>query len=371
MLKKIKNSLLDFKRSFVLLVGLPTIAVLLYLTFIAQKIYQTEFQLVIRENTEVPSQGIPGMAAALLGGSSRISPGDAFIINDYLYSYDFIEIAQKKLDLKTHYSRPIIDKIHALTKNPTAEEFRSYLREMISINIDPYSLIVTIQARAFTPDMSKKLADLILDESEKAINTINRRMVESRTALAKTELTNAQTTLSIARHNLLQFQSDNKIADPSSEISSHINNVAGLDTRLVSARTDLRAKEQYLQNDSFEIKTLKQEISAIEAQRQQETSALVSSGNNSMTTIYQAYENVKMQVDFALQAYMSAFALVEKSKIEASRQEKFLLVIAPTRTPESSAYPKAILGTVSFFVIACVVFGIGRLILATIRDHSI
>lgn len=359
------------KTSFILFTGVPAILALVYLFFLAQPAYQAEVKLIVRENKEASSSIIPGLAASLLGTGFRTSVEDAYILMAYLHGSEFIELADRRLGLKAHYQSPAFDPLYSLESAPLAEEFYEYFRKRIVIKIAPESSIVSIQTKAFSPEMAEALAKLVIEESERAINTLNLRMVDAKTALAKKELEESQGNLIAKRKEMLRFQTEHAMVNPASEVTSHLSNVAGLDAKLVEKRTELRAKEQYLRPEAFEVRTLQQQISALDSQRQQETGNLVGAGDKSVAATLQGYEDLRMQAEFALQAYTSAFALAESAKLEAGKQEKFLLLIAPPRPPEEPVFPNPLKGVLTVFVCSVVLFGIGRLVISTIRDHSI
>jgi len=370
MSKEAFSRLLGLKLSFFKFTGSAVLVAVLYLVICAKTTYEAEVQLIIRQNKGAASSLIPSIAASLFGGG-QTAPEDAYILSGYLHSGQFISIADERLDLKAHYASPVFDPLHALRKKPKSEEFYAYMRDRIIIKINPESDIVTIQTRAFSPEKALALANLVVEESEKAINNLNTRMSISQTSLAAQELTQNQATLLNKRQQLLQFQTDNSIVDPTSEVGNHLTNIAGLDSQLVNKRTELRAKQQFLNEDAFEIKSLLQEIRALDDQRRQETGTLIASGDKSMAAVLIKYEDLKIQTDFAQQAYSSAFALVEAAKLDSAQQKKFLLMVAPPFLPEKPVYPKPLSGALTIFVVAAVLFGTVRLLVATIRDHTL
>ena len=368
---KTKPRALSQKAVFALFTGVPTVLTLLYMLVFAHPVYQAETKLIVRENKETASSIIPGLAASLLGTGAQTSVEDAYILAAYLHGSQFIDTADRRLGLKEHFRTPVFDPLHTLKKNPLAEEFYDYIRARITIKIAADSNIVSVSTQAFSPEMARALAKLIVEESEKAINTLNARMVDSQTTLARRELAQSQATLLEKRQQLLRFQTVHAMVNPESEVTSRLGNVAGLDAKLVEKRTELRTKEQYLRPDSFEIRAIQQAINALDSQRRHETGALVTSGGESMAATLQAYEDLKLQSEFAQQAYASAFALMETSKLAAGRQEKFLLLIEAPGVPEEPAYPLPLHATATVFATTAVLFGIGRLMLCTVRDHSI
>lgn len=359
------------RNRFLLATVVPSLVVLLYLTFFAQPTYETETKMIIRENRGDSGGAIPGLASTLLGAGSRISLEDALILQDYLHSAAFIDLAAERFDLREHFHDAPSDPLRRLGAEAPSETFHKFMRRMITIRIVPESSIISVQVRAFSPQLAQELARFIIEQSEEMINDLNERMVVSQTVLAKRELERSMERVSEAKDQLLRFRITNAMVDPAGEVSAFFGNVAALDSRLVERKTDLRTKSQYLREDAFELRQLRQEIRALEEQREEETRLLVTAGDESLATTLQAYEGLKLQEEFALAAYSAAFAMAEKATMEASRQEKFLLVIAPPHPPEKPVFPEPLRGTVTVFLLCCIGYGILRLVLATIRDHTI
>lgn len=360
-----------FSHSFLLITGLPVVATLVYLIVLAQPAFETETKLIVRENQSGSGSAIPGFASAILGPGAKTSYEDALILEDYLHSAAFIEKAATRFDLRAHFEDAPSDPFRRLAPDAAAESLHVFFRKMVTIGIIPESSIVTVNVRAFSPAVAEDVATFIIAESEKMINDLNERLVKSQTTLAQRELSRSQARLMEVRSELLEFQMAKGMIDPQGETSAYFSNIAALDSRLVEKRTRLRIESQYLQEDAFDIRRLKQEIQALEEQRREETRVLVTDEDVSMANTLQAYETLKMQMEFAQTAYSSAFALMETTIMEASRQEKFLLVIAPPHTPEAPVFPRPVRGTLTVFVLSCIGFGIYRLILATVRDHTI
>lgn len=359
------------KFSLQIFVVLPTLVYLGYVLALAQPTFQTEAKLIVRENQSGAGANMPGVAAALLGLGGTTSLEDAMILEDYLHSAEFIELADANLGLRDHFQNAPRDPIRRLGEDAQAETFHRYFRKMVSIRVRPETGIVTVQARAFDPDVAYQLAGFIINRSELVINKLSERMVTAQTALAKRELGNKEQRLLAAREALLTFQIENAVIDPVTESEAGFGNVAALDSRLVEKRTELRAKSSYLREGAFELRVLEQEIAALEAQRSQETGRLVTSQDASMVKTLQAYETLKIEHEFSLAGYTTALATVESATIEAARQEKFLLAIVSPHFPERPVFPRPVRGTLTVFVLACAIFGIGRLVIATIREHNI
>lgn len=359
------------RASFLIAVVVPTILTCIYLLFLAEPTYQTEVKLLIRENSESGSGAIPGFASSILGLGSKTSMEDAFILADYLHSSAFLQELDSHFDLRRHFADSTTDVLRRLADEPLREQFDGYVRKMLITKIDPESSILTLQIQAFDPELARAMALFIIERAEDSINTLNDRMVASQTAMASRELEDAKQKMMGLRNEMLEFQIRNSMIDPVHETGAFFSNIAAIDAKLVAKRTELRIKEQYMQDDAAEMRTLRQELTALAEQRAEETRRLVSEADGTMADVLRDYEMIKLRNEFALNAYSAAFALAERANIDAARQEKFLLIIAPPHLPEQPVFPRPMVGTLTALALLSVGYGIFRLISATIRDHSI
>ncbi len=368
MFERLQN--LSTGKLLLLVAGVPSLIVFLYFALLAPQVYQSESRVIVRLSRDATA-AVPGAAASLLGLGTTDSTEDSRILVAYLQSPEFIELADQRLKLREHYSTPTFAIAHRLEPDASQEDFWLFVRSMLDVRVEEPSGLISIRAKAYTPDKAKELADLTLEQSELAINRLNERMVAAQTKLAQATLEQGQRDLISRRQQLLKFQSDNAVVNPSTELGTHVSGLASLDSRLLQKRAELRAKSQYLREDAFEIRAINQEIRALEEQREQETSTLVASKDKNLSRLLQEYEDLKMQAEFAVQTYSAAFALVEKAKMEAARQEKFLLLISAPFVPEEPVAPRPLRNAITTFVIIAILFAIGRLIAATVKDHSI
>lgn len=359
------------RRGFHLFVIVPTLAVLLYLSFLAKPLYMSETKWLVRENRESSGSLIPGFASGLFDLGSQTSMEDALILADYLHSAELIGKLDAELDLRTHYESPSLDVFRRLGESVGRERFIKYFQKRIQVSIAPDSSILTLSVSSFDPVFSLKLAEKLIELSEDKINVLNDRIVDSQTATATAELERAQEELVKARADLLAFQMKHSIIDPGSQAAAQFSNIASLDRQIMEVQAELRTKQQYLREGSNELRQLEQTLKALGEQREQETRRLVSVGDSSIASVLYNYERIRMENEFALNAYTATFALVEQAKLSAARQEKFILMIATPQLPDEPDSPRIFRDTLTTFVVLSLLFAIGRMILATIRDHTI
>ena len=60
----------------------------------------------------------------------------------------------------------------------------------------------------------------------------------------------------------------------------------------------------------------------------------------------------------------------EMAKMEAVRQSRYLVTIAPPSVPDQATHPQRLLGALTGFLMALSIFGIVSLLVAAIREHA-
>jgi capsular polysaccharide transport system permease protein len=355
----------------ILWIGVPTLCVLIYLSFIAAPTYQSQTKLIVQENQDSPGAMFPGVTSGLLGNVAQSALKDSYILVDYLHSSELIEALDAELDLKVHYASPSSDVFRRLKKNPAKETFYDYFREQTRMQVSPDSGIITLETRAFSPELSKAIAEMMIVKSEGAINRINQRVLNSTTKLAERQLSEQREHLTTIRKKLLNFQIDNQFVNSENSVGAQVANLAQLDARLLNLNATLKTKGQFLREDAFELKSVRQEIKGLSAQRDEEAARLFTLNNSGIALAAHEYEALKLESEFILTSFTSALVASEQAKLEALKQGKFLLTIAKPYLPEKAKFPDSFTGTLTAFFIIALGFGIIRLIVATIKDHNV
>jgi capsular polysaccharide transport system permease protein len=67
--------------------------------------------------------------------------------------------------------------------------------------------------------------------------------------------------------------------------------------------------------------------------------------------------------------YQSALSSLEQARAEADRQQRYLAVFTTPSVPEDAVYPRRIQNIAMLIVIVVSIWGIGTLIVYSVRDH--
>lgn len=88
----------------------------------------------------------------------------------------------------------------------------------------------------------------------------------------------------------------------------------------------------------------------------------------SVSEVLARYTEYKVALELAIQGYTSSQISLEKARIEAYRQLKYLIVVESPTAPEDNQYPEVIYNLVLFLVISMMIFGITKIVIATVKE---
>jgi capsular polysaccharide transport system permease protein len=348
-----------------LFIGLPTALAAFYYGVLASDMYISEAHFSVRS----PEGGGGTDFLSLFGQTAGSAVADAHVVQDHILSADMLQLLEKRFSLRNHYNDSGADFISRLATDATAEEFLDYYRDVISVGFDTTTGIVSLKVRAYTPEMARNLAQAILEESEKVVNSLNERSQQDSLAMAHNELTRAEKRLAAAREALRQLRHKTELINPESTAGSVHNLVSGLEAEAAKVRADLSAARTYMSENSIQVVALKTRAQALDRQVAAEKARLTGSGGGALNEVVSEFEQATVEHDFAQKQYQTALAALETARIHAESKNRYLVAYAKPTLPEESRYPLRLLFSGLALVSFSLIYGIFALAIATIREH--
>jgi len=352
---------------FFLMVVLPIFLVSFYYLFIASDKYVSEAKITIKQTGQPPTSfNIP-----LFGIGNPVSREDAMYLKAYILSYDMLDYLDKKLNLKKMYQSKDIDFISRLSSDATHEEFlKYYQKHIVKISYDDISSILTIQVFAFKPEDAKMIAEAILEQCERYINGISHKIAREQMNFIEQELAYANQKMQNAKNTLLKFQNTYKVLDPTQEAQASASLVAQLEVQLAQQEAQLRNLLTYLNEDSFQVQALKNQIKSLKEQIEKEKSKMIG-GDRKLNKLLAQYLELKLNVDFATDVYKATLSAFEVTRVEASRKLKNLVIISSPNLPDEALYPKRAYNIALASLLILLFYGITKLVIGVIKEHRI
>lgn len=357
------------KTPFNVFVVLPTLLFAFYQFFWASDRYESQAQVIVQQPDSAAT--LDASMALLSGlGVSTSSGSDPHLLEAYINSNDMLNYLNEKLNLKQYYSQSKADVFSRLDADATQESFLKYYQNHIKIEIDEKSSVISISAQSFDQQFAQDLTEQIVARSEWYINNIGHQLAEAQLSFIKVEHQLDEDKLKKAQVTLLDFQQKYRLLDPTAEGAAMQQIAYGIEGQIAAKEAELKAFNNIMSEDAPQVRAAANELEALRKQLVNERSKLAEDDGSvvSVGEILAKYTDLKVAMEMALQSYTSSKISLEKSRIEAYRQLKYLITVQAATKPEKSAYPDSFYNVSLFFVLTAMLFAIVRIIYAVVHE---
>ena len=370
-LKKIpeKNNRFIYKPSFIF-IFIPLIVFSFYQILWASPRFESRTQLIVKQPDGMTT--LDPTMALLSGIGGNPSNNDNELLKAYIYSNDMITYLESELRMVEHFSNRDYDIFSRLMKNPSKEELHSYYSNMVNVDINDISNVFTISVQGFDAKFAQIIGKTITQRAEWFINEIGHNLAKEQLAFVVKEHEVTENRLQKAKSTILNFQRVNGLLDPEAEGLAFQRITYELEGKLAVKQAQLNALLSGMSGKAPQVLALKTEITSLEnemkVQRKRLTQTTSADADNSVGELLAKYSDFKIDLELALKAYASSQVSLEKSRIEAYRQLKYLVVIESPTIPEDAKYPKVIYNLSLFIAVILMLFVIGRIVAATVDE---
>jgi capsular polysaccharide transport system permease protein len=358
-------------RWFLALVILPTLLVAGYYYLIASDQYESRADFVVRK-ADAGAMGGGGIGQVLgfsIGSSQTQS--EAFVVEDYLLSHDAVAILRKEDNLVGRFQRPEIDLLSRLHfADPKPENLLKYYRKHVELTQNAETGIAHLSVRGFTPEDSYAISRKLLRLGEARINDLNIRSYRGQIAAARRELTEAEAALGAIQRRMTGFRQTQRDINPEGTGQAQITMVTGLTQNLVGARAQLNAMAGFVSKSSPQYRALSAQVRALEAQVAGQSARLTGQGQTIASGLGN-YEDLVIRQEFAAKRYAAAAAAYQQSRAEALKQQLYLIRVVDANLAVKSLYPERGRIVLTLFLSLLVGYGIGWLLVAGVKEHSL
>jgi capsular polysaccharide transport system permease protein len=367
---KLPHAYAFIKRKPISLIIIPWLCYAFYLVLWAAPQYESNSQLIIK-STDGGSSFDPSSLLMSGIGSTGVT-NDSQIVVAFITSVDMLTYLDKTINIRQHYMSNEGDIFSRLPEDHSEESFYEYFLDHIEVTLDSASSVITLSAKAFNPEFAQLISETMVTHAENFINEIGNNLAKSRLAFAQGEHDVVEKKLQKAKLQLLNFQSKNKVLDPTAEGAAFQQITFTLEATLAQKRAELNTLLSMMSTDAPEVLTLKRQISAIEQQIVSQKSRINDAQGDaqsiSVSELMAQYSNLQVQVELAIQAYSSSLITLENARVEAYQQLQHLVTIQSPTQPDEARYPRVLYNLILFGVMLFVCYGIVRIVVATIKE---
>ena len=306
-----------------------------------------------------------GLTAALSAAQS-----ESFSVGDYMVSHDAVDALQGKFDLVSIFRRPEADQLARLWwPDPSAETLLWYYRRQVSVTYNEDTGITTVKALAFRPEDARALVRALLSLGEDRVNEFNERAVQDTVRVAQREVDTAEKRVGRAQEALTAFRMRERDIDPERTSTAQLALVHGLQQQLAQSRAQLAGLSASVREDSPQFVALRDRIRALEGQIASESGRLTGE-NGALAPVLASYEQLTLQSEFARTSYTSALTALENARLQAMRQQLFIVNVVRPNLPQRALFPRSTMLVATVFLGTLLCYSIGWLIVAGMREHA-
>lgn len=358
-----------FEKEFCSFVALPTLLTFGYFGLWASPMYISETQFAVKDVVE---QGVGLDIASQIFKTSSSSIQNARIVETYLKSPDLFETLNKDLKIVDHYSAKSRDIISRLSSDPSAWDKEVFWAKVSQPKIDVDSGVVTFTVRAYDPQMAQDITKATLKASEALVNEMNERSRKDAIKLASNEVKIAQERVSQAQKALEVFRDEHRELDPKATASGLQSLVFELEGERAKVKAQLAESRSYMQSNAPTVRGLENRLAALETQLKAEKARIAGATQeaNTLNAWVSQFESLTIESEFAQKQLVSAMTALEQARAMALTKTQYIVPIQQPTLPDESRYPRTWIYTLCAFFGFFFLYGMVRLIVASIREHA-
>lgn len=355
------------KRWFLGIVVAPTLLAGLYFGLIASDLYVSEARFIVRKGSGEATSPFGGF---LQGTGLMPAQDNSLAIQTFIMSRDAVRSLEKRVGLREVLNRPEGDFLMRFPRPFSGshfEQLHDQFGKYVTVVVDPASGITTLKVKTFRPEDSRKVAMALLADSEALVNRLNRRAQRDQMQLARNEVDLAEKKVLGIQSAITAYRLRNNMLDPATGSTPVLEVVGALSGQLAASQAQL---QQTLAEapGSPQLGSMREEVRALEKQIAQERGKLAG-GDKSMAMRISEYERLFMQRTFAEKQMASALSFLEASRLRAAREYLYLERIAEPNLADYPLFPRRFYSFLMVVVSVLLIFGIGKLVSASVKEH--
>lgn len=391
-------------RLFVVMVAVPTLLSAFYYAFIAAPQYQATARMAVftasvdtgdtttliddagkdgkkkkKDDLGQPdlqagaAKKIVGQATKLMNSTlGRMGDGkDPFIVVNYIRSRTIISDLDHGGWLTHVFADDLADPLARMDDDASRETLWRTFNRHVDARVDNLSRLITVNARAFSPQSATELANRIVSASERLINDVRARSLSDAMSIAEDTLRRAETRYLDALTKVRRLRENVGVVDPGQgamalaaalvelkAIRATLEmQYSGLTATVSPSSPMARALAARIAATGVEIAELERQIASSDAT------------NDAVATYLAEFETLETERVLAQAAYEQAVASLDRAQSYADRQGVYLVAFEAPSMPEESRYPRGWRIVLTVFVTATALWSVASLIGAGVRSQ--
>jgi capsular polysaccharide transport system permease protein len=352
-----------------MLMLLPTLLASLYYGLYASDRFVSESSFVIRAaERQAPS----GLMGSLLQGAGLSSSLDDTRIVHHVRSRDALVELDGRLDLRTVYSSPSIDRLSRFPRlidlDASDEALLEHFRAHVGVELDNQTALTTLRVSGFDPAFAQRLNAELLDMSERMVNRLNDRLRADALSQAEREVERSEAASRAVASRIAAFRIQTGVFDPDRQTLLQVAQSAKLREELLSTQAQL-ALMRAVSPDNPQVGALAGRVRLLEQELQRDARQITGAGSASMARHSQEMQGLLVQQTSADRQLGMALASLEQARNDVRRKTLYLERVASPHRPDAPLEPRRLRAVLTVWLLGMLAWAMTSLGLAMIREH--
>jgi capsular polysaccharide transport system permease protein len=355
---------------FLATVLVPTATATVYYGLIASGVYISESRFVVR-SPQKPAQASGLLSNLLEGTGISRSQDDTYLVHDFILSRDAVKELDAKLGIRSSFSSRSTDwfnRFPHMGLGDSFEDFYRYYGKHVGVEYDTSSSISVLTVSAFGAEDAQKINQMLLDMSERLLNSLNDRSRRDLIQFAEHDVAVAEQKAQDASLALLAYRTKQAVFEPDRQAGIQLEGVAKIQEELITTEAQL-AQVRKISPDNPQIPGLESRAETLRTASRTEASK-VTNGSGSYSARAPEFARLALQSEFAGKQLGVALAALETARSEAARKQLYLERLVQPNLPDKAMEPRRTRSVLTVFLFGLVAWGTASLILAAIREHG-
>ncbi len=345
---------------------IPTIVCFFYFAFIATPTYETKSEFIVQQ-AEASSAGGGG----LLGGTPLASSQDSILVQDFLTSREALQRLDEEYGYREHFGDPSVDFLQRVEAGSSNEALYKHFTGNLKVGFDSTEGVLRMHISAYTPEMSRIFSEALIGYAEEKVDQVTERKRADQMRGANDSFTDAEVKMIEAQRAVLELQVQAGVLDPQSESTALMTQISTLETQLTEKKLALSQLQDNLRPNAARVAGAEGDISRLEVLIGELRSQLTekSSTQGSLASITSRLRMAEVDLETRTLMMQESLKQLEASRVEASRQVRFLSVGVSPVPPDEPTYPKVFENTLIAFLIFGAIYLLASVTAAILREQ--
>ena len=338
-----------------------------YVWFLAKDRYQSSGSFKItREGGSGVEAGLLQLALPVMSDSGS---SDSQVCIGYIQSSDLLFELEEKFDLANHFSSIAGDPIFKLKADANVEERLEYYRKRITAHYDKDTGLTNVSVETFDPVLSQKVAQALIEKSEKFVNRINQEVADQQLGFLSKEVERMNERVAELNTELMELQNEHRFVNPEEVLETSMEMVKEMQLEKIRSEVELNS----LLRDSSKspmIESIRSKLRSLDELIEVETAKLSGSERNRLNKLLLEFNELRLKIDFATRLRTGAETMLEKNRVEAMSLSRFFSVVQTPYLPEDVSHPKRLYTTGAILVFAILLFIILKVLASSVLERA-